>query len=170
MTFLTTSMDIKRPNWDEYFINLCREVGKRSTCGRGRSGAVITKDKRILATGYIGSPSNTPHCDDEGHLMMDEYDGQGNKTEHCVRTLHAEQNAIVQAARFGIPIEGATMYCKMEPCYVCAKMIINAGIKKVVSEFKYPTQNKDNHTKAIFEKAGVKFLILKDEFNYYEPQ
>lgn len=127
----------KRPNWDEYFMNIAREIGRRATCDRGRSGSVIVRDKRILTTGYVGSPVGLAHCDDVGHLMIEVLNEDGSRSDHCIRTTHAEQNAMIQAARFGIPLQGSTIYCKMTPCHVCAKMIINAGIKRVVCERDY---------------------------------
>ncbi|MDH5783661.1 MAG: deaminase, partial [Candidatus Bathyarchaeota archaeon] len=99
--------DCKRPSWDRYFLDLCEAVSKRATCDRGRSGCVIVKDKRILTTGYVGSPAGLPHCDETGHDMRKVFDDAGNVTQHCVRTLHAEQNAIIQAAKFGVSIDGA---------------------------------------------------------------
>src|SRR6185369_5094538 len=98
-----------RPSWDEYFINILEVVGTRSTCDRGKSGCVITKDKRILATGYIGSPVGTVHCDDAGHEMHTVKHEDGHESRHCIRTAHAEQNAIVSAAKFGIALEGSTL-------------------------------------------------------------
>ncbi len=119
----------RRPSWDEYFMGIAFEVAKRSTCDRAHVGAIIVKDKRILTTGYNGSPTGLPHCDDVGHLMVD---------GHCVRTLHAEQNAIIQAARYGISVLGSTIYVTHQPCLTCAKMIINAGIVRVVYAGEYP--------------------------------
>ena len=119
-----------RPDWDEYFLGIIQEVAKRATCDRGKAGCIIVKDKRILATGYVGSPVGQPHCDESGHMMRDVVSPDGSISKHCIRTIHAEQNAICQAARFGIPLEGSTLYCKMEPCFTCAKMIVNCGIKR----------------------------------------
>jgi len=127
----------KRPSWDDYFMEITRTVARRSTCDRGRSGALIVKNKRILTTGYVGAPAGLPHCDEVGHQLREVLHEDGTRSKHCLRTVHAEQNAIVQAARFGISIEGATIYCTMTPCYTCAKMIINAGIKRVVCEKDY---------------------------------
>ena len=129
--------DYKRPSWDEYFINLAIEIGKRGTCNRGRSGCVIVKDKQILSTGYVGSPKGTHHCDEIGHQFKKTIHEDGTISNHCVRTTHAEQNAICQAAKNGVSINGATLYCNMEPCYACAKMIINSGIKRVVAKNRY---------------------------------
>ncbi|MDI6784003.1 MAG: cytidine/deoxycytidylate deaminase family protein [bacterium] len=153
-----------RPDWDEYFINISREVGKRATCDRGRSGAVIVKDKRILCTGYVGAPVGLEHCDEIGHLYKTVYRADGTKSEHCVRTTHAEMNAIVQAARYGISIDGATIYCRMVPCLDCAKAIINAGIKRVVCEKLY---HAGQDSVDFFTSAGVELKILSEETETY---
>jgi len=156
-----------RPDWDEYFMGIAREVAKRATCDRGRAGAVIVKDKRILTTGYVGAPSGLPHCDEAGHYMKSVYDKDGNESKHCIRTTHAEQNAIVQAAKHGVPIVGGTLYCKMVPCDTCAKMIITAGIKRVVCEKRY---HDDEFSIKMFRQAGVDLVILKNEVEKYEGQ
>lgn len=160
-------MKDKRPSWDEYFLKVARVVAERATCDRGRSGCVIVKNKRILTTGYVGAPSGLPHCDEVGHQMREVLDEEGNITKHCVRTIHAEQNAIVQAAKMGISIDGATLYCKMTPCYTCAKMIINAGIKRVVCEKDY---HASRDTKKVFKAAGIKLDILSNEVEKYDNQ
>lgn len=157
----------KRPSWDEYFMEIACTAAKRATCDRGRTAAIIVKDKRILCTGYAGSPIGIEHCDDIGHEMAEMTNEDGEKSMHCIRTSHAEQNAICQAAKCGISIEGATLYCKMEPCYTCAKMIINCGIKKVVAENKYHAAKR---TRDVFKKAGVKIEILNDEVKKYDNQ
>ncbi|MFA5030130.1 MAG: cytidine/deoxycytidylate deaminase family protein [Patescibacteria group bacterium] len=154
----------KRPSWDEYFMEVARTVGTRGTCDRGRSGCVIVKDKRILTTGYVGSPVGIAHCDEIGHEMNTVYNEKGEKHQHCIRTSHAEQNALAQAARFGISINGGTVYCKMEPCYVCAKMLINAGIVRVVAEKKYHGAER---SREIFKEAGVQLDVLIDEEENY---
>jgi len=160
-------LENKRPSWDEYFIGISREVAKRATCDRGRSGCVIVKDKRILTTGYVGSPVGLPHCDDVGHLMKSVDHGNGNVSQHCMRTNHAEENAVVQAARSGIKLEGATLYSKMVPCFTCAKMIVNAGILRVVSERHYHTSADSKET---FKLAGVGLEVLNDETEGYVNQ
>ncbi len=113
----------KRASWDEYFMAIAREVATRSTCDRKHVGAVIVREKIILATGYNGSIRGLPHCDDVGHLMED---------GHCVRTVHAEANAIVQAARNGVRLEAADIYVTASPCFGCFKLIANAGLKRIV--------------------------------------
>ncbi len=112
-----------RVSWDEYFMNVARTVATRGTCDRKHVGAVIVRDRIILATGYNGSIRDLPHCDEVGHLMED---------GHCVRTVHAEANAIVQAARSGVRIEGASAYVTASPCWGCFRSIANAGIVRVV--------------------------------------
>lgn len=122
-----------RPSWDEYFTRIAHEVATRSTCPRLAVGAVIVRDKRILTTGYNGSPSGMPHCDDVGCLIRI-VDGR----ESCQRTLHAEQNAIIQAAYHGVSVRGSVLYCTHQPCLLCTKMIMNAGIEKVRYVIGYP--------------------------------
>jgi dCMP deaminase len=156
-----------RPDWNRYFLDLCEAVAKRATCDRGRSGCVIVKDKRIMTTGYVGAPAGLPHCDEAGHDMRKVFDSNGVLTQHCVRTLHAEQNAIIQAARFGISLEGATLFCKMTPCRTCAMMIINAGIKRVVCDKRY---HADSDTIDMFKQAGIELHIMNNEVEKYDKQ
>ena len=156
-----------RPSWDEYFIGLMAEVGKRATCERGRSGSLIVKEKRILATGYVGSPPGLPHCDEIGHLMKQVIDEDGTARQHCVRTIHAEQNAICQAARYGISLEGTTLYCKMEPCRTCAMLIISTGIIKVIAQRRYHAAQE---TREMFKLAGLELVVVEDEMETYENQ
>ena len=156
-----------RPSWDEYFMEIAHTVSKRATCDRGRSGCVIARDRQILVTGYVGSPKNLPHCDDVGHQMKKVLHEDGTTTMHCVRTVHAEQNAICQAARLGISIEGATLYCRMTPCRVCAMLIINCGITRVVCERKY---HAGAESEKLFEDAGVKIEYFHDEVVQYSNQ
>jgi dCMP deaminase len=157
----------KRPSWDEYFIGLADYVGSRGTCDRGRSGAVLVKDKRILATGYVGSPIGVDHCDEVGHEMHTLTGDDGIVSRHCLRTAHAELNAIANAARFGVSIDGSTLYCKMVPCYTCAKTIINAGIKRVVAFRDY---HATRQSKIIFKQAKVKLEIMNKEVESYKDQ
>lgn len=155
----------KRPSWDEYFINLIHAVAERGTCDRGKAGCVIVKDKYILATGYVGSPPGTSHCDDVGHLLHKVIDDDGKISQHCVRTTHAEQNAICQAAKRGISLDGATLYCKMEPCLTCAKMIVTVGIKRVICERHY---HGAGLTPELFLKTGIKLEVLENKMETYE--
>jgi dCMP deaminase len=157
----------KRPSWDEYFIEMIDIVGSRGTCDRGRSGAVLVKNKRILATGYVGSPIGIAHCDDIGHEMHTLTQEDGTVSRHCLRTAHAELNAIANAARFGVAIDGATLYCKMVPCYTCAKTIINAGIERVVAFRDY---HATKQSKIVFKQAGIKLEIINKEIEPYKDQ
>jgi len=121
---------LPRPSWDEYFMSITRMVASRSTCLRRHVGAVIVKEKRILCTGYNGAPAGLSHCEVVGCLRKESAIPSGTRHELC-RGLHAEQNAILQAAHYGIPIAGSILYCTNKPCVICAKMIINAGITEV---------------------------------------
>lgn len=152
-----------RPSWDEYFLQMADLIGSRGTCDRGRAGTVIVKDKRIVSTGYVGSPIGLPHCDEVGHEMHTVTQEDGTTSRHCIRTAHAEQNAINNAARIGAAIEGSTLYCKMIPCYKCAQSIINTGIVRVVALKDYHGANR---TKEIFKEAKVDYEILGEMETY----
>ena len=156
-----------RPTWDEYFMELARAAARRATCDRGRSGCVIVRDKQVLVTGYVGSPKGLPHCDEAGHLFKKLYHEDGSITQHCVRTVHAEQNAICQAARRGIGLDKGTLYCKMTPCRTCAMLIINCGIERVVCEKKY---HAGTESEELFQEAGVRIDFINDEVEEYENQ
>ena len=156
-----------RPSWDDYFLNLADTVAERATCDRGRSGCVIVKDRQILVTGYVGSPKGLPHCDDVGHLFRKTIHEDGSITQHCVRTVHAEQNAICQAARRGIALEGSTLYCRMTPCRTCAMLIINCGIVRVVCERKY---HDGAESEEMFRKVGIELVYKHDEVLQYSGQ
>lgn len=156
-----------RPSWDEYFLNIMEMVGSRGSCDRGRSGCIITLDNRIIATGYVGSPIGLPHCDEVGHEMHTVTHDDGHTSKHCIRTTHAEQNAICEAARMGIALRGSTLYCKMTPCYTCAKMIINCGITRVVCAQDYHTSKR---SKEIFKEAKIQFDLINDEVTEYKNQ
>ena len=153
-----------RPSWDEYFIEIANTVAKRATCNRGRSGCVIVRDKQILVSGYVGSPMGMPHCDDVGHLFKKVVHEDDKITEHCMRTVHAEQNAICQAAKLGIALNGATLYCRMTPCRTCAMLIINCGIKRVVCERKY---HAGIESEEMFKMAGISLTFIHDEVQQY---
>ena len=157
----------RRPSWDEYFMNMADTVAERATCDRGRSGCVIVKDRQILVTGYVGSPRGLPHCDEVGHLFKKMIHEDGHITEHCVRTVHAEQNAIAQAARRGIALEGSTLYCRMTPCRTCAMLIINCGIVRVVCQRKY---HDAAESEEMLRTAGVKLEYFSEEVQMYERQ
>jgi len=157
----------KRPNWDEYFLEIMNTVAKRGNCDRARSGAIIVVEKRIVATGYVGAPAGLPTCDEIGHLIKIAYDERGGKKQHCVRTTHAEANAIGQAAKNGTPINGGTIYCRMTPCLDCTKLLINVGIKRVVCERKYRSSH---DSEPMLKEANVQLEILHDEIQEYEGE
>ena len=157
----------KRPSWDEYFLSLAELVGTRGTCDRGRSGSVIVRDKRILCSGYVGSPAGLPHCDEVGHEMHTVTNEDNSTSRHCIRTAHAEQNAINNAARHGIALIGSTMYAKMVPCYKCAQSIVNVGIERIVCAKDY---HAGERTKKIFKEAGVELEILDKTIQEYKDQ
>lgn len=157
----------KRLSWDEYFLQMTELVGSRSTCDRGHAGTVVVKDKRILTTGHSGSPIGLPHCSEVGHEMHTVTHEDGTKSRHCIRTTHSETNAVANAARFGVSINGATMYSKMVPCYSCTKIVINAGIKRFVAAKDY---HATKQSKAVFKKAKVKLEIINKEIEPYKDQ
>ncbi len=154
----------KRPSWDEYFLGIMESIARRGTCDRGRSGCVIAKDKQLISAGYVGSAMGDDHCDDVGHLYQKRLNADGSISNHCVRTVHAEQNAICQAAKRGVSVDGATLYCKMTPCPVCAKMIINCGIKRVVCLMKY---HDGKEAQRVFAKSGVALIHINEEEEEY---
>ncbi|PLX76245.1 MAG: cytidine deaminase [Desulfuromonas sp.] len=143
---------MQRPDWEEYFMEIAKLVSRRSTCLRRQVGAVVVKDKNILATGYNGTPSGISHCEETGCLREQLKIPSGERHELC-RGLHAEQNVIVQAAKHGINIDGATLYCTNSPCIICSKMIINSGIKEIVYLDGYP----DILSKDILNESDIEF-------------
>jgi len=143
-----------RPSWDEYFVEIARQVATRSTCLRRSVGALIVRDKRILSTGYNGAPRGLEHCDVVGCLREKLGIPSGQRQEIC-RGLHAEQNAIIQAALHGVSIEGGTIYVTHQPCITCAKMIINSGIVRVVCANAYP----DELARQMLDEAGVELSV-----------
>jgi dCMP deaminase len=144
-----------RPTWEEYFSEITTQVAKRSTCLRRHVGAVIVKNKRILSTGYNGPPRGLAHCDETGCLRQQLGIPSGQRQEIC-RGLHAEQNAIIQAALHGVAIEGSDIYVTHQPCITCAKMIINSGIKRVVCLGSYP----DEMARSLLKEADIQFEML----------
>ena len=156
-----------RPAWDDYFLGLVDHIASRATCDRGKSGCIIVKDKRILCTGYVGSPSGLPHCDEVGHLLKKVIDEDGAIRQHCTRTIHAEQNAICQAAKNGIALNGTILYCTMEPCRVCAMLIISCGIKKVIAKKRY---HAGQESRELLKDAGVKLIVKEDNVETYADQ
>ncbi|MBU0497381.1 MAG: dCMP deaminase family protein [Candidatus Thermoplasmatota archaeon] len=147
---------MSRPSYDAYFMEMAHVVAKRSTCQRRKVGAILVKNKHILSTGYNGAPKGMRHCDDVGCLRSNQGIPSGERHELC-RGLHAEQNAIIQAAVFGISIEGSTIYCTDTPCVVCVKMLINAGVKEIIYAGEYP----DQLAKEMIEESGIKIKKLK---------
>jgi len=147
----------ERLSWDDYFMEITRLVAKRSTCLRRHVGAVIVRDRRILATGYNGAPRGMKHCSELGCLREKMGVPSGRMQELC-RGLHAEQNAIIQAALFGVSIENSHIYTVTQPCVVCAKMIINAGIKRIVFDEPYPDQLAED----MIKEAGIELVNIKE--------
>lgn len=157
----------ERPSVDDVFLKMASVIGERGTCDRGRCGAVLVLNKRVLAAGYAGAPAGMPHCDDVGHDMATRTGADGKTTKHCIRTTHAEINSICNAARNGVATDGATLYCKFEPCFDCAKAVINAGIKRVVCERRYHAAAK---SRELLEQAGVELVVVHDELQSYPEQ
>ena len=150
---------MKRPNWDEYFMQMAELTAKRSTCLRRQVGAVIVKDKHIIATGYNGAPKGLPHCEELGGCLREKIGVPSGERHELCRALHAEQNAIIQAATLAQSIEGATIYVTHQPCIICAKMIINAGIQRVVIRSGYP----DKMSEDMINEAKIKLELLPQE-------
>jgi len=146
-----------RPSWDQYFMSISRLVSGRSTCLRRKVGAILVLDRRILATGYNGAPAGLPHCEETGCVRERLKVPPGERHELC-RGIHAEQNAIIQSANYGTGIDGATIYTTHHPCSVCAKMIINAGIKRVVTADAYP----DDMAVDMLKQAGIEVTTLEE--------
>jgi len=137
-----------RSNWEEYFMNIAKQVASRSTCDRKHVGAVIVRDKTILSTGYNGSIRGMPHCDEVGHLM---------ENDHCVATIHAEANAVLQAAKNGVMIDNAEVFITASPCWICFKMLANAGIKKIY----YGEFYKDERIFDVAKKISIELSHIK---------
>lgn len=147
-----------RPSWDRYFMEIARMVATRSTCLRRSVGAIAVNERRILATGYNGTPKGLRHCDEVGCLRQ-QYDIPSGQRHELCRGLHAEQNCIIQAAVHGVQLEGSTIYCTFQPCVVCAKMLINAGIVEIVYEGGYP----DEMSVGMLDEAGIRLRRLMPE-------
>jgi dCMP deaminase len=145
----------QRPSWDEYFLTIAFQVATRSTCLRRQVGAVLVREKRLLATGYNGAPRGLPHCGEVGCLRAEMQVPSGERHELC-RGLHAEMNALLQAAEHGIRIEGADIYCTNQPCSLCAKMLINVGIRTIYTAGAYP----DDLGARMLDEAGVRVVPL----------
>lgn len=147
----------KRPTWDEYFLQLADLVASRSTCLRRQVGAVLVRNERIIATGYNGAPRRLKHCLDIGCLREEQGIPSGQRYELC-RGVHAEQNAIINAAFYGIPTQDSVLYCTNQPCIICARMIINAGISKVVHRGNFH----DNLALDFLNEAGIELVLMED--------
>lgn len=147
----------RRPSWDEYFMGMAKLTAQRSTCLRRKVGAVIVKDKHIIATGYNGAPRGLSHCAELGGCLREQLKVPSGQRHELCRALHAEQNAIIQAATLGQSIEGANIYITHQPCSICSKMIINAGISRIVVKEGYPDELATN----LLEEAGIKVVKLE---------
>lgn len=146
-------------SWDEYFMEMAKLAAKRSTCLRRNVGAVIVQDKHVLSTGYNGAPKGIAHCAEKGGCYREQHGIPSGERHELCRALHAEQNAIIQAANYGQSIEGATIYITHQPCVICAKMIINAGIDRIVVDQGYP----DEMAVEILEEAGLRIVELEKD-------
>lgn len=153
----------KRPTWDEYFLEMAELSSKRASCLRRRVGAILVKDKRILATGYNGAPSGLPHCSQTGCLREQLKVPSGQRHELC-RGLHAEQNSLIQAALHGVSVRGSSIYVTNQPCIICAKMLINAGIREIVISDGYP----DKMAMEFLKKAGIIVRIISAKSSKFE--
>lgn len=147
---------MNRPSWDEYFMQMAELTAQRSTCLRRQVGAIIVKEKHIIATGYNGAPKGLPHCEELGGCLREKLEIPSGERHELCRALHAEQNAIIQAATLGQSIEGATIYITHQPCISCAKMIINAGISRIVIRRGYP----DEMSRGMLREAGLKVELI----------
>jgi dCMP deaminase len=158
-------MKEEKLSWDDYFLEIVKTVALRATCDRGKSGCVVTKNNRILVTGYVGAPSGISDCNEIGHLLEKVIHTDGSISEHCHRSVHAETNALLQAARIGVSLEGATLYCSMTPCMKCAMSIIQVGITRVVCEKKY---HQGKISEELFSKANIEIMFKHDEIMTYD--
>ena len=149
-------MNQSRPEWDDYFFQITALVATRSTCKRRKVGAILVREKHILATGYNGAPQGLPHCLDIGCLREMRGIPSGERHELC-RAIHAEQNAIIQAARHGVNIVGATLYCTHQPCVICTKMLINAGVERICYQEGYP----DELSLQMLAEAGIELIKVE---------
>lgn len=148
-----------RPDWDEYFMEIAEVVGKRATCLKRKVGAILVKDKHILSTGYNGAPRGLKSCDEIGTCLRAEMKVPSGQRHELCRGLHAEQNAVIQAAFHGVKVEGATMYCNFLPCVICTKILINAGIKRIVFKGYYP----DDLAIQLLKESKIELSLYKDK-------
>ena len=149
---------MERISWENYFMEMAELTARRSTCLRRHVGAVIVKDRHVIATGYNGAPSGIAHCDERGGCLREKLNVPSGQRHELCMALHAEQNAIIQAACLGQSVEGATIYVTHQPCVICAKMIINAGIDRIVVKEGYP----DELSISILEEAGKKVIEIDE--------
>jgi dCMP deaminase len=145
-----------RPDWDEYFLAFLPVIGARATCDRGKSAALAVRSRQLLTTGYAGAPPGFPHCDEVGHEWV-RTDGR----RHCTRTVHAEQNAILQAAKLGVSLQGCTLYTTMEPCHTCAMMLVTVGCARVVALYPYAAADR-----VMLKEALVRLEVVNQEELY----
>ena len=153
---------VKRPTWDEYFMQMAELTAQHSTCLRRHVGAVIVQDKHVVATGYNGAPKGVAHCAEIGGCLREKMGIPSGERHELCRALHAEQNAIIQAATLAQSIEGASIYITHQPCIICAKMIINAGIKRIVVKEGYP----DEMSVRMLDEAGLKIVMFNEVEEY----
>ncbi len=152
-------LENERVSWDEYFMQMAELTARRSTCLRRHVGAVITQDRHVIATGYNGAPRGLKHCDELGGCLREQLGVPSGERHELCRALHAEQNAIIQAASLGHSIDGGTIYITHQPCAICSKMIINAGIQRIVVRQGYP----DELAREILDEAGMNVIMLAPE-------
>ena len=146
--------DMARPSWDDYFIEIAHVVAKRSTCLRRRVGAVLVSGRRILATGYNGPPQGLKHCRELGGCYREKLEIPSGQRQELCRAVHAEQNAVIQAAIHGVALQNVILYCTTQPCVTCAKILINANVRRIVYAGDYP----DEFATALLDEAGVKLV------------
>jgi Deoxycytidylate deaminase len=162
-----TTKNDTRPNWTDYFMSILDAVATRGTCLRAKCGCVITREHVLLSTGYNGAPAGAPQCDEIGCLIKEVTHDDGHTSKHCKRTVHAEANAILQAAKNGVEIKGSTLYCGMTPCRDCAMLIVNSGIKNVIVKKDY---HESAETKEMFKNAKVVLKIIDPEVQKYSDK
>lgn len=176
-----------RISWDSYFLKIMETTSLRASCDRGKASCVLVRDNRVLSTGYVGSPSGIPSCDEIGHKLVKRFEmeiqkfagnyidtdhdnqqyatiGKDRFTTHCVRTIHAEINCLLNCARNGVSTLGSTMYISMTPCYTCSLAIIQAGVVKIICKKRY---QKDEESIKILEQAGITIVVMENEVETY---
>ena len=151
---------MSRPSEEEYFLELLDSTSRRATCDRGKCSAIAVKQGHLVASGYVGSPPKFPHCDTAGH-QWEEVIINGEKRKSCIRTTHAEANLVIQAAKLGIPLQDTVIYCSMEPCITCTKLLIGVGIRKIIVKNGYHRGGRH-----LFEQACIEFKIINEKELY----